>query len=835
MARKTRLVDLSPAPASEEEGSENDAAAQQLYAESQLATPAKAQRVPGKSAVVNANLLNAARRTPTAAAAASSPPQPNAHSKGTRTGQEDMAKKKKGLSRPSFMRADLAPPKQDLARQDVYDFPKSPEKDSQGSPIHKLTQKVNKKPLKKVKKGKKAQVEEEEVNAPGTAGIAVPQPIDAGGNGWLFVPHEEHFHPPTSSPPPTAPTIESLHADPAEPSKRRSGRLAGETVGLADVAGSRSNKTKRKADNQQTEIQRAQKSPRRRVRTTSRQLSTEPHVNGGGTLRPFPARSGPIVLIESKRPKPSKAAPATYAKGKGIVMPPSAEDQAALAVENESDDVLESDLPEEDGTVAAPVQASKPKTSSRNAGGRRAAPDGETVVPDVNTRRIRSTAQVSATGLAVRPKQGRGRPQREAQRMAEGTEDAEEYDPQDVSGSDHAGITDDQVGVETRPVDEEADPEEEEQQDQEEEEEDEIEEPTDAINKVFKFLDSEARSGRCRTAEGLNLAQACNAARKTISMTEMTHDEVSLISKDIRALLKSYGGDPCKTPLKKLKVDAYGWLFRHLAQYLEVLYDWLSQQYGIIEESLAAMRIISPFIQDILAFKDSIADWKVPIPPRYQGDRLVKDVETNFIAPLRVVNEDYRALLSQLKDDAKCKMEHEELTRRRKERFEVEARKAEWEALKREKQKRWQDLHVWRMECEHPHLRNLRDHLRYDGELFDKLIEQAEETDANGTRIERVPVFKRRESPPRRIVSTIEPEWTDEQLSALIEGLERYAGPNVFYHIFKNYCRPGRPLRRFTVPEITAKAASMRFDLLDSYRGEGWQIPDWIKRIPVLP
>jgi hypothetical protein len=71
----------------------------------------------------------------------------------------------------------------------------------------------------------------------------------------------------------------------------------------------------------------------------------------------------------------------------------------------------------------------------------------------------------------------------------------------------------------------------------------------------------------------------------------------------------------------------------------------------------------------------------------------------------------------------------------------------------------------------------------------------------------------------------------------LIDGRETNlcSGPKVFRRIIERHCRAGGVLSALTVAEITAKAASLRFDLLDRYQDEGWEVPDWIKQIPVLP
>lgn len=59
-------------------------------------------------------------------------------------------------------------------------------------------------------------------------------------------------------------------------------------------------------------------------------------------------------------------------------------------------------------------------------------------------------------------------------------------------------------------------------------------------------------------------------------------------------------------------------------------------------------------------------------------------------------------------------------------------------------------------------------------------------------------------------------------------------GPHVFEKIFTTYCRPGCVLRDFSVTEIVIKSASVRSSLTKWYQERFWDVPSWIKQIPVL-
>ncbi|KAJ4349400.1 uncharacterized protein N0V89_008015 [Didymosphaeria variabile] len=356
------------------------------------------------------------------------------------------------------------------------------------------------------------------------------------------------------------------------------------------------------------------------------------------------------------------------------------------------------------------------------------------------------------------------------------------------------------------------------------------------IDEVLKFLDSEEVSGHCQTEEAKTIKQACQTALEVLADSDTTLDEISITTKHIQILLSKYGAGSDEKKRKKLKVDAYAYLFRQVVTVLESLYDWLSDVCGDIFASLDAMRIVAALVSAMVSVKDKIAEWKAKLHSRYKGESLIKDVDTKLITPLRRLCEIYTTALRNLEDDARKKRAEEEFARERRERQQLELEKQEMEALRIQKLDRWIDLHVCRLRRE-PDARR-RQALRMKREYFDKKMagskadetEWREDRDANDVPFSRVDVFMKRVVPPPAA------EWTDEHMEALIYGLQTFAGSSVFEKIFEYYCGVGQPLRRFGVPEITAKAADVRLRLLEKYQERGWEeVPEWIEMIPILP
>lgn len=371
----------------------------------------------------------------------------------------------------------------------------------------------------------------------------------------------------------------------------------------------------------------------------------------------------------------------------------------------------------------------------------------------------------------------------------------------------------------------------------------------EALVEVFKFLDPRGRSGDCRTEDAIAVKQACQKALDILADPDATLEDVAVPTKLLLMRLSEYGENSTKEQHKSLKVDAYAYLFQYVVGYLKSLHRWLKRRHGHYQSSLKAMSIIAPLVSAIVSLKDKIAHWQAKLPIRYKGDRIIKDVDTNLIVPLRRLSAGYITALYILKDDAKKELEREALARKRHEQKQQKLRQQEMEAVRNHRLNRWIELHVCRLRVE-PDPR-LRQSLRMDQDVFDKKMarltdnaiqvremhEVHEERDANGIPFSRVDLFKKRLVPPASPrLAELEKEWTDEQMWALVEGLQKFMGPHVFQKIFNRYCGSDEPLRFFGVPEITAKAAEVRMLLLRRYEKQEWSdVPEWILLIPVLP
>jgi chemotaxis protein histidine kinase CheA len=375
------------------------------------------------------------------------------------------------------------------------------------------------------------------------------------------------------------------------------------------------------------------------------------------------------------------------------------------------------------------------------------------------------------------------------------------------------------------------------------------------IEAVFDFLELDKRPGRCQTKLGIDIRRICKE-----SCTQLEDEDESLATimedlQNLRSALNGIGSSVEEDDRRAFKGDAYVYIFRALTQYLQALYGWLEAKYAPVTQSLEAMRILSPLIHEILAFKSTIAKWDISIPQRYKGDRIIKDVETGLIVHLRQVDKTFSVRLSRLENMERDRVQQERFMRQMEEKEEEARRRKEAADSRNKRRARWQDLHIARKLCEPPGDRRDKLNFTWPEDL---------EKDANGVPFERLAVFKARSIPPQHRASDLaeEPEWTEDQESALLKGLEVFTGeshallaymrptlmmnigPRVFEQIFNEYCRTrpndhargrGGKLRDFSVTEITAKAAWYRSTLLKLYQDNNWMVADWIINIPVLP
>ncbi|KAG9199422.1 hypothetical protein G6514_008487 [Epicoccum nigrum] len=345
---------------------------------------------------------------------------------------------------------------------------------------------------------------------------------------------------------------------------------------------------------------------------------------------------------------------------------------------------------------------------------------------------------------------------------------------------------------------------------------------------VFKFTDSEERDGECATKWGRIIRRRCASARVILCRSADDNpslDDIAKLKDDLVGLLTSTNGKIREDRRVHFKRDAYAYLFRELTLVLEAMHDKLQETERDITASSSALAIVYHFLNTMLIFKDTIRSWKVKVPQRSQGDRLIRDVESNLVVPLRDIADGFRILLHQLKradQDRQAKLEAQlQQTAREQElvRQEEELRSG------RERRKRWQDLHIIRMQCEPDLARRRR--LRF----FEHV--QTQEIDANGRPFERVPFLGERSAPPSTWIATVsDRKWTTEQETALLDDLQSSVP---LERIFRRHCGPRGVLRDFSVPEFAAKMAWVRSGWAQLSQQHGWEIPEWVKKIPILP
>ncbi|OAL54725.1 hypothetical protein IQ07DRAFT_531127 [Pyrenochaeta sp. DS3sAY3a] len=350
-----------------------------------------------------------------------------------------------------------------------------------------------------------------------------------------------------------------------------------------------------------------------------------------------------------------------------------------------------------------------------------------------------------------------------------------------------------------------------------------------SIHDVFRFLDLEERPGKCQTESGSNIKRACKRASSLLRSEDASIDDITEGLKIVRASLRAirFGVDVPEEDRQDFKGDAYGYIFRALAQFLQDVFLLLSDLYDVPTDSLYAMRTLSSLTKSILLFKDSIVAWKVSGTQRYKGDRIIKDVDSHFIALLRPLAHNYTVRLSQLETERVSRQEQAELEQRLKEEADEEIRRIDIEAARRARLDRWQYLHLKRLQCE-------PDPFRRQGLQITKL-EDLEDTDANGNKYERLSVFRTRSTPPLHWVSsaTKARAWDQEQETVLLDSLKEFAGPDVFLDIFSRHCGRGGKLRSFRVVDIVAKAAWVRSTFLKLHQEKGWEVPEWIAQLQV--
>ena len=134
------------------------------------------------------------------------------------------------------------------------------------------------------------------------------------------------------------------------------------------------------------------------------------------------------------------------------------------------------------------------------------------------------------------------------------------------------------------------------------------------------------------------------------------------------------------------------------------------------------------------------------------------------------MSKSFNVRLSKLEEVLQRHKEQAALERKMKEAWDTENARIEAAKAIEARKKRWQNLHIVRMQCE-PDVYKRRN-------LFHTSFEDVVERDANGVVFERLPVFRPRSTPPHSQMSESadEVEWSEAEETALLEGLQEFAG-----------------------------------------------------------
>ncbi|KAH7074321.1 hypothetical protein FB567DRAFT_597466 [Paraphoma chrysanthemicola] len=349
------------------------------------------------------------------------------------------------------------------------------------------------------------------------------------------------------------------------------------------------------------------------------------------------------------------------------------------------------------------------------------------------------------------------------------------------------------------------------------------------LETVFHFLRLDERTGSCQTDFGRNIKRICDTTCALLQEEGLAVENIWENIEHVQELLRRVP-ETDEIDHRSLKSDAYCYVFRSLVQVLQALHRRFTSGTCDPTRSLEALRLFVPLLRNIVTFKDTIAEWKVTISQRYKGDRIIKDVDSHLIAPLREVEQSLSRRLSQLESRERDRQKLADMQREQEEEHMEYLRHEEALLARQTRWRRWQELHIKRMQCEPPGSSRRK-------ALIIAKLDDLEETDADGIKFERLPVFKDRVTPPQCRTSSMAHDmpWSAEQETALIDGLKDFAGPHVFESVFDKYCRPGGSLRDFSVTDITAKASWIRSGYEKLHQEIGWDLPAWVKQIPILP
>ncbi|KAF2098201.1 hypothetical protein NA57DRAFT_57366 [Rhizodiscina lignyota] len=343
------------------------------------------------------------------------------------------------------------------------------------------------------------------------------------------------------------------------------------------------------------------------------------------------------------------------------------------------------------------------------------------------------------------------------------------------------------------------------------------------IAKIKKVVSKPPYRGKPTTKQVKDLYFKCKEVKSQIEILietptdqeefEAARDAVEAGLSDMRRLASRLNPDTDKKPKEAIH-DIYTAAFPSLVFVLWAYCNYAESPAhgGIDEEALEAVAAIADVIISLRGRAIGKNGWKTKPDA---NDGIVKPIVNNVISPLRKVSDALKREATRLQKAAeeKRRVKQQQARQRRQEAEE----RLEREKLDRmyEQQKRLSRLFLARVEAEPYNERKKylgvpcsnRSEFLESSAMFARREPMRKERDANGMEFERVDAFEARKDALGKDMR----EWSVQQRSALMEGLQRFEGrKTIFCDIFRDYCgvyRQGRltvsgPLREFKVHEI---------------------------------
>lgn len=345
---------------------------------------------------------------------------------------------------------------------------------------------------------------------------------------------------------------------------------------------------------------------------------------------------------------------------------------------------------------------------------------------------------------------------------------------------------------------------------------------------VSKGERMEKRTYKLNDTDVITIINICNSAIEKMEEGEDAVDEFNEIAERVGALYQNGddGSIPNRQDVRKCR-NIYSHLFPALVRLLRKVIETYevkdedTQPPGTIRKS--HLNIVIGLIELTLDLGEGMKTFEKP----RSSLAVVRPVNNSIIAALKPVHAALcRESMRHAQEADKARRAQEALAEHERTARAEQVRRRRHDHLRRIRSE-WHRLHIERIWAEGGFLdRCKREHLTEP--------QLGTEYDQDGQPFERLEVFAPRVGPPPAMVEAASKRvWQMAELDALVSGLKRYQGPDVYWKIFREYCGRTGLLNKYNVTEIVTVAANMKEYFTRLQQEANGQVEDWVKAIPV--